>query len=151
MRTVDPYPKISPSTLKMMAPRSKCQPRSATNTRLAECGSRQAIQAGPDHSNSMVFQFICIRWHQPHTDLFATRFNKLPQFRSPASDSLARAVDALILPWEDLDPYAFPPVAMQENHSDCSGVAQHDQILESGSHVKPDPPVPAQPAKSDIQ
>ena len=46
-------------------------------------------------------------------DLFATRFkDKLPQFVSPVSDSLAWVVNALSLPWEDLDPYAFPPVAI---------------------------------------
>ena len=57
-----------------------------------------------------VFQEICNRWHQPHVDLFATRFNhKLPLFVSPVPDSLAFAVDALTLPWEDLDAYAFPP------------------------------------------
>ena len=60
-----------------------------------------------------IFQTICVRWHQPQIDLFATRFNnKLPQFVSPVPDSLATAVDALSLPWEDLDAYAFPPVAI---------------------------------------
>ena len=41
-------------------------------------------------------------------DLFATRFNKLPQFVSPIPDPQAWAVDALSLSWENLDPYAFP-------------------------------------------
>ena len=60
-----------------------------------------------------VFQKICNKWHQPQIDLFATRFNhKLPQFVSPVPDSLAVAVDALTLPWEDLDAYAFPPTAI---------------------------------------
>ena len=60
-----------------------------------------------------VFQAVCNRWHRPQIDLFATRFNnKLPQFVSPVPDSLATAVDALSLPWEDLDAYAFPPVAL---------------------------------------
>ena len=60
-----------------------------------------------------VFQQICKRWHLPRIDLFATRFNhKLPQFVSPVPDSLAVAVDALTLPWEDLDAYAFPPTAI---------------------------------------
>ena len=46
-------------------------------------------------------------------DLFATRFNnKLPQFVSPVLDPLAIAVDALNIPWENLDAYAFPPVAI---------------------------------------
>ena len=47
-------------------------------------------------------------------DLFATRFNnKLPQFLSPFPDPLTAAVDPLSLPWlGDLDPYAFPPLAI---------------------------------------
>ena len=53
------------------------------------------------------------RWHQLQIDLFATRFNnKLPPFVSPVPDPLATAVDALSLPWEDLDVYTFPPAAI---------------------------------------
>ena len=60
-----------------------------------------------------VFEAICSRWHWPQIDLFATSFNnKLPQFVSPMPDPLALAVDAPSLPWEDLDAYAFPPVAI---------------------------------------
>ena len=60
-----------------------------------------------------VFQILCSKWHRPQLDLFATRFNnKLPQFVSPVPDPLAIAVDALSLPWEDLDAYAFPPTAI---------------------------------------
>ena len=60
-----------------------------------------------------VFHQICNQWHLPQIDLFATRCNhKLPQFVSPVPDSLAVAVDALTLPWEDLDAYAFPPTAI---------------------------------------
>ena len=60
-----------------------------------------------------IFQRICNRWHRPQIDLFATRFNhKLPRFVSPVPDPLAVAVDALTLPWEDLDAYAFPPTAI---------------------------------------
>ena len=48
-------------------------------------GSRQAVQARPDHPNSG-FSFqrsstLCSRWHRPQIDLFATRFNnKSPLF-----------------------------------------------------------------------
>ena len=60
-----------------------------------------------------IFQAICSRWHRPQIDLFAPRFNnKLPQFVSPVPDSLAVAVDALSVPWEDLDAYVFPPAAI---------------------------------------
>ena len=91
--------------------------KSPTYPWAAECGSRQAIQTGPDHSNRMVppsrgFPSY-MQQVAPTSDLFATRFNnKLPQFVSPVPDSLAVAVDALSLPWENLDAYAFPPAAI---------------------------------------
>ena len=60
-----------------------------------------------------VFKSIYSRWHQPKIDLFAMRFNnKLSLFVSPVPDHLATAVDALTLPWEDLDAYAFPPTVI---------------------------------------
>ena len=60
-----------------------------------------------------VFAQICRRWHRLSVDLFATRFNhKLPRFVSPVPDRSAWEVDALSLPWEDLDAYAFPPTAL---------------------------------------
>ena len=60
-----------------------------------------------------VFQRICHMWHRPQIDLFATRFNsKLPLFVSPVPDPKATAIDALTLPWRDLDAYAFPPTAI---------------------------------------
>ena len=40
---------------------------------------------------------------------------------------------------------------MQENHSDCSRVAQHSLVWGSSGHVKPDLIVPAQPTHSAIQ
>ena len=91
--------------------------KSPTYPRVAECGSRQAIQAGPDHSDGMVppsrgFPSY-MQQVAPTSDLFATRFNnKLPQFVSPVPDPLAVAVDALSLPWENLDAYAFRPAAI---------------------------------------
>ena len=114
-----------------------------------------------------VFQAICNRWHRPQIDLFATRFNnKLPLFVSLVPDPWATAVDALSLTWEDLDTSAFPPTAilgsggevagfpMQENHSDCSGVAQHAWVLGSCGHFQSNPTEPtqsAQPANTALQ
>ena len=61
--------------------------------------------------SQQVFNRLCSRWAQPQIDLFATQFNhKLPQFVSP--DPAAWAVDALSLPWENLDVYAFLPVSL---------------------------------------
>ena len=90
--------------------------QSLTHSRPAECGSRQAIQARPDHPQwsllPEVFQAICSRWHRPQINLFANRLDKLPQFVSLVPDCLAWVVDALSLPWEYLDAYAFPAVAI---------------------------------------
>ena len=36
---------------------------------------------------------------------------------------------------------------IQENHSDCSGVAHHALVLESSGHVQPNPTEPAQSAQ----
>ena len=40
---------------------------------------------------------------------------------------------------------------MQENHSNCSRVAQYALVLGPSGHVQPNPIVPAQPADSTIQ
>ena len=77
---------------------------SPTHSRPAERGSRQAIQARPDHPEWFllpeVFHSICSRWHRPKIDLFAMRFNnKFLLFVSPVPDPLATAVDALSRLW----------------------------------------------------
>ena len=40
---------------------------------------------------------------------------------------------------------------LQENHSDCSGVAQHALVLGSSDHVQSDPTEPAQPVDTTFQ
>ena len=40
---------------------------------------------------------------------------------------------------------------LQENHSDCSGVAQHTLVLGSSGHVQSDPTEPAQPVDTALQ
>ena len=79
-------------------------------------------------------------------------FNKLPVFVSLVPDPLAWAVDALSLPWEDLDAYAFPPAAIlgkvvaklqDYSYKRTILMAQHAMILGSSGNVQPDPPVPA--------
>ena len=114
-----------------------------------------------------VFQSICNRWQQSMTDFFATTFNnKQTQFVSPVLDPLAWEVNAVSLPWEDLDPYVFPPVAMgkvvkklQDNL--CRRIiliapdwANMPWFWGSNDHVQSDPAVlapPAKPAHSAIQ
>ena len=98
-----------------------------------------------------VFQAVCSRWHQPQVDLFATRFNnKLPQFVSPVPDPQAWAVDALSLSWEDLDPYAFTGLPLQQDNSDCPRVAKHALVLGSSGNVQSNPTMPTQHTKPGI-
>ena len=60
-----------------------------------------------------VLQRVWNRFHRPHVDLFATRFNhKLPTYVSPVPDPEAWAVDALSIPWTGLRAYAFPPIVI---------------------------------------
>ena len=40
---------------------------------------------------------------------------------------------------------------MQQNHTDCTRVAQHALVLGSSGNVQSDPTVPAQPGGSAIQ
>ena len=40
---------------------------------------------------------------------------------------------------------------MQENHSNCSRMAQHALVVGSSGHVQPNPTEPAQPAHTTIQ
>ena len=60
-----------------------------------------------------VFNLLVQTWHRPQVDMFATKYNcKLAQYVSPVPDPNAWAVDALTVSWENLDMYAFPPVAL---------------------------------------
>ena len=83
-----------------------------------------------------VFQAICNRWQQPQIDLFATRFNnKLAQFVSPVLDPMAWAVG----------------LPVQDNHSDCSRVAQLTLVLGPSDNIKSNLIVSDQPAHTTIQ
>ena len=88
--------------------------QSPTHSGLAECGSRQAIQTRPDYSDRLVSPSnLPIDMHPVASTSRRPFCNEVQQqAASPVPDSLALAVDAYSLPWEDLDPYAFPPVAI---------------------------------------
>ena len=141
-------------------------PQSLTYPRPAECGSRKAIQSRPDHPDwSLLSGGFPVNVQQVAltSDLFATRFNKLPLFVSPVPDPLAWAVDAqptmggsrhICLPTGShlgqsgshlgQSGGKAAGLPMQENHSDCTRVALHALVLGSSDHVKLDPSVPAQ-------
>ena len=96
-------------------------------------------------------------------NLFGTRFNnELPQFVSPVPDPLAWAMDALspgpgriwtIMPSPSSQFLQsggeVTGLPMQQNHPDCSRVAQHALVW--GPSVEPDPIVPAQSVDSAVQ
>ena len=93
-------------------------PQGTSHPRPAERDSRQTIQTWPDHSNRVVTSSISIPSYMlpvapaPSRSVCQKSNNKLPQFVLPVPDPQARAVDALILSWEDLEPYAFPSAAI---------------------------------------
>ena len=89
--------------------------QSLTHSRKAEFGSRQAIQTrlnrvvSPPRGLPGNMQEVAPASDRPVC-------NKVQQQTGPicvtSTRPLASAVDALCLPWEDLDPYAFPPAAI---------------------------------------
>ena len=93
-------------------------PQSPTHSRLAECGSRQAIKARPDHPDRVVSPTGGFSINMQQVAQAADRpiCNEVQQQVAPVcvtgTGTLAWAVDTLILPWEDLDACAFPPVAI---------------------------------------
>ena len=88
-----------------------------------------------------VFDLLTQTWHLPQVDMFATKYNcKLDQYVSPVPDPRAWAVDALTVPWENLDMYIFPPVSLL-------GKVQHAMVLGPGGTVSSDPSLPTQPSR----
>ena len=132
--------------------------QSPTHPRLAECGSRQAIPSRPDHSNRMVppsrgfsshMQQVAPAQHRPirHevqqqvTSVCVTSTGS-PGHCSGRPQSAMGGSGRLCLPTSSHLGQSGGEVAglpMQENHSDCSGVAQHALVLGSGGHVQSDP------------
>ena len=87
---------------------------------------------------------------------------QVASFVSPALDPRATAVDTLSLGGSG--PIYLPTssrvgqtggevagLPMQENSSDCSGVAQHALVLGSSDHVQSDSTEPAQPVNTGLQ
>ena len=100
-----------------LVPQKTDHSQSLTHSRPNECGSRQ-VQVGPDHPHRMVSPSRCLSLIMQLVAPASNRpiCHKVQQKVSSVCDTstgpLTWAVDALILPWEDLDTYAFPPVAM---------------------------------------
>ena len=140
--------------------------QSPTHPRLAERGSRQAIPSRPDHSNRMVppsrgfsshVQQVALAQHRPICHKVQQQINSVcvtgtrsPCHCSGRPQSAMGGSGRLYLPTSSHLGQSGGEVAglpMQENHSDCSEVAQHALVLGSGGHVQPDPTESAQSAQ----
>ena len=123
----------------------------------------QTIQSGP-------FTQKCFKLYAPGGT--SPKWTCLPPDSTTHYHSLCHQFQTPILgQWmhsaclfENLDPYAFPPAAilgkvveklqrvpLQQDHSDCTRVAQHALVLGSSGNVQSDPFESAQPGISTIQ
>ena len=136
--------------------------QSPTHSRPAECGSRQAIQARPDHSNRVVSPSrnfpsymqqvapassrpVCHEVQQQVTSVCVTGTIS-PGHSSGCTQSAMGGSGHICLSTSSHLGQSGGEVTghpMQENHCDCPGVAQHAVILGSGGHVQSNPTKPA--------
>ena len=148
-------------------------PQSSTHPRPAECGSRQAIQAGPDHPDGVVppsrgfsnnmqqvapapDRPICHQVQQQTTSVCVAGTGSHGHCSGLPQSAMGRS-GCLCLPTGSHIGQSCGEVTghpMQENHSDCSGLAQHALVLGPGSHVQSDTSksaISAQPTDTTIQ
>ena len=140
--------------------------KSPTYPRAAECGSRQAIQTGPDHSNRMVppsrgfpsymqqvaptsDRSICHEVQQQVTSVCVTSTGLLGSSSGCTQSAMGESGRIRLSTNSHLGQSGgeVAGLPLQENHSGCSGVAQHALVLGSSDHVQSDPTEPAQSAQ----
>ena len=137
-------------------------PESPSHSRPAKCNSRQAIPSGSDHSDRVVppagsfSDFMpkvdrSIRYEvQPQAAPVCISSTGLPSGSSGRSHSAMGGPGCLCLPTNSHIGQSSGKVntlPVQENHSDCPGLAQHGLDLGLGEHVQPSSHQSAQPAK----
>ena len=139
---------------------------SSTHSRPAKCNSGQAIPSGSDHSDRTVppaggfSNFMpkvaptsdrSIRYEvQPQVAPVCVSSTGLPSCSSGRSHSAMGRPGCLCLPTNchiGQSSGEASTLPVQETHSDCPGMAQHDLVLGLGEHVQPSSPQSAQPAK----
>ena len=140
--------------------------KSPTHSGSTERGSRQAISFGIDHSNRMVppsrgfpnymqqvalisGRSICHEVQQQVTSVRVTSTG-FPGSSSGRTQSPMGGSRRLRLPTSSHIGQSggeTTGLPLQDNHSDCSGVAQHALVLGSSDHVQSDPTEPAQSAQ----
>ena len=144
--------------------------QSPTHPRPAECGSRQVLQTGPDHPNRVVppsrglqnnmqqvapasNRPLCYEVQQQVASICVTGTGS-PGHSSGYTQSTMGGSGRICLPASGHLGQSGGEVAglpMQENHSDCSGVAQHALVLGPSGHVQSDSTEPGQPANTALQ
>ena len=139
--------------------------QSLIHSSLAERGSRQAIQAKPDHPNRVI---------SPSRGLPNNKQRVAPAKNRPICHEVQQVASVCVtstgsrghssgctrsamggsghirLPTSSHIGQTGGEVAglpMQENHSDCSGVTQHALVLGSNGHVQPYPTEPTHSAQ----
>ena len=146
--------------------------QSPTHSRPTECGSRQAIQTRPDHSNRVVSsRGLPSLYAAGGTSLKPTYLPQgsttsylclvtgsgSPSYSSGYTQSAMGGSGRVCLSTSSHLGQSGGEVAghpMQENHSDCSGVAQYALVLGSNGHFQPNPTEPAlsaQPVDTALQ
>ena len=145
-------------------------PQGTSHPRPAERDSRQAIQTWPDHSNRMVpsprgvqsYMLpvapatsgpVCHQVQQQTTTVCVTSSGS-PGMGSGCTQPIMGNSGPICLPTSSHLGQSGGEVAglpMQQDHSDCSRVAQHALVLGSSGNVQSDPFVPAQSAHSTFQ
>ena len=128
--------------------------------------SRQTIQTGPNHSNRMVPQLrdfpsnmqplaqtssgpVCHQVQQKASTICLSG-PRPPGLGSGCSQPVVGGTGPLCLPTSSHLGQSGGEVTgllLQQNHSDCSRVAQHALVLGSSGNVQPDSTVPAQHTK----
>ena len=152
---------------------SSSNSQSPTHPRPAERSGRQAITARPDHSNRMVppskdfpsymqqvaltsDRSICHEVQQPRCQVAPVRVTStgLLGSSSGCTQCAMGGSGRIRLPTSGHLGQSGGEVTglpLQENYSDCSGVAKHALVLGSSDHVQSDPTEPAQPVNTTFQ
>ena len=141
--------------------------KSPTHSRPTKCGSRQAIQAGSDHPDGMVppsrgfsntmpqmaptsDRPLCHKV-QPQIASVCVSSTGSPGSSSGCTHSAMGGSGRIRLPTDRHIGQSGGEVTglpVQENHADCSGVAQHALVLGLSDHVQSGPYQSAHPAQS---
>ena len=139
-----------------------------THPRLAELGSRQTIQTRPDHSNRMVptprglpsnmrpvapapSGPVCHPVQQQTTTCLTG--SRPPGLGSGCCQPVLGRSGPICLPTSSYlgQSGEVTGLPMQQDHTDCTRVAQYALVLGNSGHVQSDPTVPVQSGDSTIQ